>query len=163
MDRADRTKRKPQTPAPASKTPSRKRPERSAMDAPLPRRKAARKSDRRTPANTSGRNGNRTRSLNSSEFPSDDEDLPVIDLPLRKKNYVTRTPEHAPNDATVSSEGIIPTNVSPHVQHGKCISEWTESPSRRRTNMPERCTKQSWITSGLRRLWRESATVWHTV
>nr|CAJ2467888.1 unnamed protein product [Leishmania braziliensis] len=126
MDRADRTKRKPQTPAPASKTPSRKRPERSAMDAPLPRRKAARKSDRRTPATSSGRNGNKTRSLNSSEFPSDDEDLPVIDLPWRKKNSVTRTPEHAPNDATVSSEDIIPTNVSPHVQHGKCISEWTE-------------------------------------
>ncbi|CAM36958.2 LOW QUALITY PROTEIN: hypothetical protein LbrM_05_1240 [Leishmania braziliensis MHOM/BR/75/M2904] len=126
MDRAERTKRTPQTPAPASKTPSRKRPERSAMDAPLPRRKAARKSDRRTPANSSGRNGNNTRSLNSSEFPSEDEDLPVIDLPWRKKNSVTRTPEHAPNDATVSSEGIIPTNVSPHVQHGKCISEWTE-------------------------------------
>ncbi|CAM42016.1 LOW QUALITY PROTEIN: TATE DNA transposons [Leishmania braziliensis MHOM/BR/75/M2904] len=131
MDRAERPKRTPQTPVPASKAPSRKRPERSAMDAPLPRRKAARKSDRRTPASSSGRsatgrNGNKTRSLNSSEFPSDDEDLPVIDLPWRKKNSVTRTPEHAPNDATVSSEGIIPTNVSPHVQHGKCISEWTE-------------------------------------
>nr|CAJ2469144.1 unnamed protein product [Leishmania braziliensis] len=90
MDRAERTKRTPQTPVPASKAPSRKRPERSAMDAPLPRRKAARKSDRRTPASSSGRsatgrNGNKTRSLNSSEFPSDDEDLPVIDLPWRKK------------------------------------------------------------------------------
>ncbi|SYZ66408.1 Phage_integrase_family (plasmid) [Leishmania braziliensis MHOM/BR/75/M2904] len=131
MDRAERTKRTPQTPVPASKAPSRKRPERSAMDAPLPRRKAARKSDRRTPASSSGRsatgrNGDKTRSLNSSEFPSEDEDLPVIDLPLRKKNSVTRTPEHAPNDATVSSEDIIPTNASPHVQHGKCISEWTE-------------------------------------
>nr|CAJ2465860.1 unnamed protein product [Leishmania braziliensis] len=131
MDRAERTKRTPQTPVPASKAPSRKRPERSAMDAPTPTAKAARKSDRRTPARVPQVDPqqvgwNKTRSLNSSEFPSDDEDLPVIDLPWRKKNSVTRTPEHAPNDATVSSEGIIPTNVSPHVQHGKCISEWTE-------------------------------------
>nr|CAJ2475551.1 unnamed protein product [Leishmania braziliensis] len=114
-DRIERKKGAPPTRVAASKTPSRKRPERSAMDAPLPRRKAAKNSVRKTPPRTSARrNGNNTRSVRSSGFPS-----PRAEVSQRCVSVT-----HAP--PTENVEGKNTTNASPHVPQGKCISEWTE-------------------------------------